>query len=244
MTDALVPTLDAMAAVLDAVRRDPPRVHAITSPVAAERTANTLLALGITPSMTVNPAEIPAFVSAGDALLVNLGMLDAVRDAAITVAVAEAQRLKRPWVLDPVFADVSPARRRRTRDLLALAPAAIKANASETALTGTAPDATLRIITGAEDTASLPGRRITIRNGHPLGSRVTAMGCALGAVIAGFLARSDDPVTGAGAALLAYALAVEQAGKGAAGPGSFAFRFYDCLAALDGAALLDQGRIA
>lgn len=244
MTDAPLPPLESMAALLDAVRRAPPRVHAITSPVAAERTANTLLALGITPSLTVNPQEIPAFIAGSDALLVNLGMLDAERDAAITVAVTEAQRLKRPWVLDPVFADVSPARHHRTRDLLALGPAAIKANARETALADAAPAGTLRIITGAQDTVRLSDREIIIRNGHALGSRVTAMGCALGAVIAAFLARSDDPLTGAGAALLTYALAVEQAGMEATGPGSFAFRFYDCLAALDGAALMQQGRIA
>jgi len=241
---APLPDLASMAAVFDRLRADPPAVHVITSPVAAERTANTLLALGIRPSLTVNPGEVAAFVAATDALLINLGMLDSMRDMAITVATAEAMRLNRPWVLDPVFAEVSPSRRQRTRDLLALGPAVLKANGREAALADDAPAGTLRIITGSQDQLMLGAHRLIVGNGHPLAGRVTAIGCALGAVIAACLARCDEPLTAAAAAVTAYGIAIEQAAARSAGPGSFSTALYDCLAALDGDTILRKGRIA
>jgi len=241
---APLPDLASMAAVFDRLRADPPAVHVITSPVAAERTANTLLALGIRPSLTVNPGEVAAFVAATDALLINLGMLDSMRDMAITVATAEAMRLNRPWVLDPVFAEVSPSRCQRTRDLLALGPAVLKANGREAALADDAPAGTLRIITGSQDQLMLGAHRLIVSNGHPLAGRVTAIGCALGAFGGGWLGDKLGRKRIYPAAVTAYGIAIEQAAARSAGPGSFSTALYDCLAALDGDTILRKGRIA
>jgi len=97
--------LPLMAAdMLARIRARRPRVHCITNSVAQNFTANMLLAAGAVPSMTTDPAEIREFVTSADALLVNLGTLDAVRQAAIKAALEEAQG-HMPWVLDPVFVD-------------------------------------------------------------------------------------------------------------------------------------------
>src|ERR1700752_886038 len=103
---------DIAADVLARIKRRAPRVHCITNSVAQAYTANMLLAAGAVPSMTIAPEEIAAFVSGADALLVNLGTFDAERRAAIEAAVGALGRggQSKPWVLDPVFVERSPAR--------------------------------------------------------------------------------------------------------------------------------------
>src|SRR4051794_41683090 len=67
------------ADILTRLRARGPRVHCITNAVAQTFTANTLLAAGAVPSMTLAADEIGAFVARADALLVNLGTFDAER---------------------------------------------------------------------------------------------------------------------------------------------------------------------
>lgn len=234
---------EALAPVADAIRSRGLRVHAITSPVAAERTANTLLALGVRPTLTVDPDEMDAFVAASDALLINLGMLDATRLAAIPRAIAAARRMKKPWVLDPVFVDVSDRRRAFAQDCLRAEPAVLKTNAAETFLSAQAPSSCIRVSTGKVDRVAGGARSLSFANGHPLAAQVTAMGCALGAVIAAATAATDDPFLAAAAAVALYGVAGDRAGDGAPGPGSFAVRFYDALSGLDGATVTQQMRV-
>lgn len=221
-----------------------PRVHAITSPVAAERTANTLLALGCTPTLTVNPDEIDAFVARADAVLVNLGMLDPLRANAATRAFDSARKHQRPVVLDPVFVNLSDNRAAFARDLLSLRPAVFKANGDEAGLAADAPVGTVTVTTGPVDRVEARGLRYSIANGHSSAARVTAMGCALGAVIAACLTVEDDPAIAAATALLAYGIAGEKAGAVAPGPGSFAVAFLDALAALTPTDLVSYGKLA
>src|SRR3954471_21401401 len=90
------------ADILLRMRERAPRVHCITNTVAQAFTANVLLAAGATPSMTISPEEVGAFVADANALLVNLGTFDAERRSAIEIAVGSAKQ-HLPWVLDPVF---------------------------------------------------------------------------------------------------------------------------------------------
>ena len=80
-----------------------------------------LLALGAVPSLTFAAEEIGAFVARADALMVNLGTLDRERRAAIPIALEAAAAGGKPWVLDPVFCDRSPARADLARALLSRA---------------------------------------------------------------------------------------------------------------------------
>src|SRR3954463_6498445 len=93
------------ADILARLRVRGPRVHCITNSVAQTFTANTLLAAGAIPSMTLSAAEIGSFVARADAVLVNLGTFDAERRAAATAALEVAGEGRVPWVLDPVFVD-------------------------------------------------------------------------------------------------------------------------------------------
>jgi hydroxyethylthiazole kinase len=244
------------ASVLARLRQRRPRVHCITNTVAQAFTANALLAVGATPSMTISPEEIAGFVARADALLVNLGTFDAERRAAVDVAVEQADDSKIPWLLDPVLIDRSPPRADYARFLVSCRPAAIRLNEAEFAtLSGKAADRkgladyaaanrTVIGLTGARDVISEGKRQITIENGHPLMALVTAMGCAASALAAAALNVEDDPLLAVGSALLVLGVAGEIAGERARGPGSFAIEILDALHGLDQAALSARAKVS
>src|SRR3954451_7097796 len=93
------------ADILMRLRARSPRIHCITNSVAQTFTANTLLAAGAIPSMTLSADEIGAFVARADALLVNLGTFNEERREATVAALDVVSERRTPWVLDPVFID-------------------------------------------------------------------------------------------------------------------------------------------
>ncbi|GIL02816.1 MAG: hydroxyethylthiazole kinase [Alphaproteobacteria bacterium] len=242
VSGAWTETLDEAEAAIAALRAGGVRVHCLTNAVAQNFTANVLLACGATPSMTVNPDESVRFTDAADALLVNLGTLDADRRAAMAASTAAALAAGKPVVLDPVMCQLSPPRLAFARELLARRGLILKANAAEAAALGQAP-AALRVVTGPVDRIETQDRACGIANGHPLMGRVVAVGCALGAVIAALGARAGDPAGAALAGLAWFGVAGEVAARKAAGPGSFAVAFLDALAALDAATVRARARI-
>lgn len=231
-SDAAADPRRQATAVLERLRRDQPRVHAVTSPVAAELTANVLLALGAQPSLTADPAEIEPFVHGCGAVLLNLGMLDGPRRESLPAALALARRLGKPIVLDPVYIEASPGRAALARALADPPVTVVKLNRAEAAVGGLGLGEVV-CVTGATDMVMSADRRLTLLNGHPLMARVTAMGCAAGAVIAAALAVERDGFAAAAAALAIMGVAGEMAGETARGPGSFAVAMLDALAALD-----------
>jgi hydroxyethylthiazole kinase len=71
---------------------------------------------------------------------------------------------------------------------------------------------------------------LEIRGGDPLMTRVTGVGCALGALMAAFTAVSESPLRAAAVASAMLAKAAECAAAIAGGPGSFAVALLDELA--------------
>jgi hydroxyethylthiazole kinase len=199
--------------------------------------ADGLSALGAIPSMTSSPEEVGHFVAKADALLVNLGTLDAQRREAIGIAVDVAAERGRPWALDPAHCDYSPPRAAFAQELLTRGPAVLRANATEFDLLSV-PAGVVAVRTGKADRIAYNGSAFSVVNGHPLTALVTGTGCLSGAVIAAFLAIESDPYLAACAAMLAFGVAAEMAGKAAAGPGSFEPALLDALANLEGAHIL------
>jgi hydroxyethylthiazole kinase len=240
----------AAAALLGRLRAKAPRVHCVTNSVAQNFTANALLAFGAVPSMTLSGEEIGAFVARSDALLVNLGTFDRERREATSIAVDAAAQHGLPWVLDPVFIDRAPTRAAYARDLVFLAPKALRLNAPEfAALAGgqadldsvaayaRAHDLTVGL-SGATDLIADGDRACSIANGHPFMAKVTAMGCAVSALVAACLAIEQDAFLGTAAALLMVGVAGEIAAAKTDGPGSFALAILDALYNLDEKTLL------
>jgi hydroxyethylthiazole kinase len=237
------------------LRAHTPRVHCITNSVAQALTANTLLAVGAVPSMTIAPEEIGGFVRRAGALLVNLGTFDAGRGNATEVALEAARGANLPWVLDPVFIDRSELRAAYAKMLLKRKPAAIRLNrneffafagagADEDTLAGFAREQGVVVgLTGATDLVTDGTRRAALANGHPLMSKVTALGCAESALVAACLAVEGDAWRASAAAILAMGVAGEIAAKRARGPGSFAVEMLDALHALDRDALISHAKV-
>ncbi len=217
------------ATLLDRVRSRQPRVHCITNSVAQTLTANVLLALGAEPSMTIAPQETGGFVSTADAILINLGTLDEERSKAARIAAETAHGLGRPFVLDPVFAHRSGSRKALADTLLMLGPTAMRGNAEEVSGLNADENDTIVAQTGVTDTIRFRNRVVTLHNGDPLMAKTTGSGCALGAVIAAFLAIGEEPYTAVVAALASYAIAGQLAAAEAQGPGSFVPAFLDRL---------------
>lgn len=108
-----------------------PLTHCMTNDVVQSFTANTLLALGASPAMVIEPEEARQFAALASALLINVGTLTQPRAHAMRAAVEQANSAKTPWTLDPVAVGALEYRRRFCLELLALTPAAIRGNASE-----------------------------------------------------------------------------------------------------------------
>jgi len=247
--------LPLMAAdILARIRARRPRVHCITNSVAQNFTANMLLAAGAIPSMTTDPAEIREFVASADALLVNLGTLDAARQAAIQAALEEAQG-RMPWVLDPVFVDRALSRATFALELAARRPNVMRLNDAEfSALAEEQPTpealgryarerATVVGLTGDPDIVSDGARTLSIRNGDPLMAQVTAMGCAASALVATCLAVETDAWRATAAGLLLIGIAGELAAARALGPGTLAVGILDALHGLDQQAIVEQAKV-
>lgn len=242
---------------LDAVRDKAPLVQCLTNIVVAQWTANVLLALGAAPAMVDNPEEAGDFARIAGGVLVNVGTPYAETASAMQHAAAAAAEAGTPWVLDPVAAGALTWRTGIATQLLTdAAPTIVRGNASEViALTGGAGgkgvdsvDSPESALAGATELAAqhgtvvavsgpvdhlTDGRRVVrVANGHPLLTRVTGVGCALGAMMAAFAAVVDDPLVAATAATATLTVAADEAAARTRGPGSFAPALLDELAAL------------
>ncbi|EDY45507.1 hydroxyethylthiazole kinase [Streptomyces sp. SPB074] len=254
--------VEATRAALARVRGAEPLVQCLTNTVVTNFTANALLALGASPAMVDIPEEAGAFAPVAGAVLVNLGTPHAEQRAAMTEAARAARAAGTPWVLDPVAIGALPVRTPLARELLALGPAIVRGNASEIlALAGAGAggrgvDAAEKVDQAAEAARGLARtsgavvaasgpvdlvtdgtRTVRIANGDALLTKVTGGGCALGAVMAAFAAVTEDALEAAVAAVTVYTVAAELAAGGAPGPGTFAVRFLDALAAVGDADL-------
>jgi hydroxyethylthiazole kinase len=254
--------------LLAQLRAQSPLVQIITNHVAMNVTANVMLAAGASPAMVHAQEEAAEFAGLARAVVVNIGTLSAPWIVGMKRAAAAAGAGGKPWVLDPVAHFATGFRRRTVAELLALHPTIVRGNASEIlALAGVASagqgvdsgdpveraeTAARRLavvhhaviaVTGEVDFVTDGQRPARIEGGSPLMPKVTALGCALTALCGGFAAVAPgEPFDATVAALAMFAAAGSEAGRGAAGPGSFAVRFLDALAAVEGAAL--AGRIA
>jgi hydroxyethylthiazole kinase len=261
-------TAQDLADALSALRERPPLVQCLTNIVVAGWTANVLLAVGAAPAMVDNPREAGEFAGIAGAVLVNLGTPYDETARAMHLAVGGALASGTPWVLDPVAAGALAWRTTLAHALLSEArPAIIRGNASEIlALAGgeggrgvesvDSPEAALAVARGLANqqhsviAVSGPTDHITdgddvvrLSNGHPWLTRVTGVGCALGALMAAFAAVVPDAVVAAAAATATLTVAADCAAKETRGPGGFAVSLLDELSLLQPADLAERVRL-
>ncbi|MHB1712400.1 MAG: hydroxyethylthiazole kinase, partial [Acidimicrobiales bacterium] len=248
----------AVADGFDAVVRGAPLVHCLTNIVVAGFTANVLLAIGASPAMVENAEESADFAAVAGAVLVNLGTMSAERERAMRAAAAAADASGTPWVLDPVGVGALAYRTAVAKELLSIHPSIVRGNASEVmslagmsgaagkgvdsvASSDDALDAARSLarsagcvvaVSGASDYVTNGTEVVAVPGGHPLMTRVTGVGCALGAVMAACCAVDLLPLAAAVTASAVLAAAGERASVGDPGPGTFAVGLLDALAQL------------
>lgn len=258
------------AQVLERLRAEKPLVLSLTNSVVQQITANMLLAVGASPVMLNDADESEQLIHiCADGLLVNVGTLSHPQAAQMRRAVDAAQAAGIPWVLDPVAVGLLEYRTEFCRELLTMRPTLIRGNASEImALAGEAAggrgtDTTEEsaaavqaaqklakqsggtvLVTGAVDYVTDGERVLALSNGDPLMTRVTGVGCAMGALAAACLACSPDAVTGAAACAAILGLAGERAATRAPHPGSFAVALLDELDSLTPSDVVKYTRVA
>ncbi len=261
---------DDLGAALAAFREISPLVHCLTNIVVAQWTANVLLAAGAAPAMVDNPHEAGEFarVPVPGGVLINLGTPQDHTVDAMRLAVAGANEAGRPWVLDPVAAGGLGWRTSVARELLGQGPAILRGNASEvSALTGgaggrgvdstDAPEqaldaarhlalahGTVVAVSGPVDHLTDGERLVRIGNGHPWLTKVTGVGCALGALMAGFAGVTDDRLVAAATATGLLTVAGDDAAGSTHGPGSFAVALLDRLSTLTPGELSERVRLS
>ncbi len=256
--------------LLRTMRANPPLVQCITNFVAMNIAANVMLAAGASPAMVHAEEEAGEFAAISGALTINIGTLSSGWLAGMLKAARSANEAGKPWVLDPVAHYATAFRRRAVAQLREMQPAVIRGNASEIiALAGGtsrgqgvdsrdavehAEDSARQLaekhscvvaVTGVTDFVTDGQKAKRIAGGSPLMPQVTALGCSLTCLVGAFAAATpDDPFDATIAALAVFAVAGEQAGAAAEGPGSFSWRFLDALAGLTPEVLHRDARIS
>ena len=254
-TDEIGDLTARSARLLDSLREREPLVQNITNAVVTNFTANVLLAIGASPAMVDIPIEAEEFARIASGVLINLGTPHEEARKAMPSAALAARDAATPWVLDPVAVGSLPVRTALAGELVELRPTIVRGNASEilslaglgqggrgvesTDSSESALDAARTLarahgavvaVSGATDVITDGQRVVRVHNGHPLLTKITGAGCALGAVMAAFASLEEDPLVAAVAAASVYTIAAESAAEKSSGPGTFAPAFLDELA--------------
>ncbi|WP_179395831.1 hydroxyethylthiazole kinase [Lacticaseibacillus absianus] len=223
--------------------------------------ANGLNALGASPIMTSAPEEADALMRVADALVINLGTINAADQPLVTALATAAAAHHRPIVLDPVAAGATAYRLGSAKRLLADFPiTVIRGNASEVAaLIGAAATAKgidagtlsdepaalaatcaaqyhcVTVISGAVDHISDGSASAAVYNETPLLPAVVGSGDLLSSLIGAYLGTTTDPFDAAVTACATLGVTGERAASDLTPlqPGTFATRLLDGLAQLD-----------
>jgi hydroxyethylthiazole kinase len=237
------------------IREEAPLIHNITNYVVMNVTANALLAIGASPVMAHAPEEVEDMAELAKALVLNLGTLSIPWLNSMIKAGHVANHKGIPLVIDPVGSGATRFRTESAQLLLRnTPPSIIRANASEIRSLVLAeqctkgvdsihkPEETLEAarflsrnyncvvsISGATDLIVENDSVIRIRNGHPLMTRITGMGCIATALTGAFAAVNPSRFHAAANAMAIIGIAGEMAAERSTGPGSFQISFIDAL---------------
>ena len=237
------------------VRDTSPLVHNITNYVVMNNTANALLAVGASPIMAHAKSEVEDLVTISHSLVVNIGTLDEYWSESMLLAAKKANSLKKPWILDPVGAGATSYRDIVLSQLLMLNPTVIRGNASEiialaksnitatkgvdsTAKSNEAIEAAENLvrnygsivcISGETDIIINGNEKIVLKNGHPMMTKVTGLGCTASAIIGAFINVIENKTEAVAAAMSLLSISGELAAVQSLGPGSLQLKIIDKL---------------
>lgn len=258
--------------ILENVQKKAPLVHSITNYVTVNDCANIILACGASPIMADDIGEAAEITAICNALVINIGTLNARTIESMLAAGKRANDLAHPVILDPVGAGASALRTQTVFELLRQVRfSVIRGNISEIKTIAKGNGTTKGVdtdvkdavseenldeavsfanelsaktkaviaITGAIDIVSDGKKAYSIKNGHPVMSRITGTGCMLSALTGAFCGANPDHVLDATAAAVAAMglcgeIGYQKMKKADAGTTSFRTYLIDAMSRLNG----------
>lgn len=228
---------NACVDLLREVRIKNPLIHNITNYVTVNDCANAILAIGASPIMADDVAEVEEIVSISSALVINIGTLNQRTITSMIIAGKKANELHIPVVLDPVGAGASSLRNKTTQEILSEVKIdIIRGNLSEISFVAGLSASTKGVdtskaderndaeaiaksvankyscvvgITGQVDVISDGIRVAKVANGHKLLSKVTGTGCMTSALVGSFCGITKDYYTATVTGITAMGIAGE-----------------------------------
>lgn len=202
----------ALKHAVDQLKRSTPLIHCITNYVTVNDCANALLAMGASPIMSDEPADVADISSICDALVLNIGTLNARSVEAMRIAGARSAEMGHPIVLDPVGAGASALRTSTAAALLDELPVAVvRGNMSEVKALAEASASTRGVDVNPEDVVTEDNLAASARFACSLAERTGGVVAVTGAIdiVAdahrAFAVRNGTPlmgrITGAGCML-------------------------------------------
>ncbi|MDR0316764.1 MAG: hydroxyethylthiazole kinase [Treponema sp.] len=240
--------------LLKKVRENKPLVHHITNYVTVNDCANITLAIGASPVMADAIEEAADISAIAQALVLNMGTLNARTVASMIAAGKSANKKGIPVVFDPVGAGASSFRNETAaliikeiklgvirgniseiRFVAGLGSQTKGVDASESDLAGGNAGQTAKelaqklgcvvVVSGAVDTVSDGTKIILVENGHPMLGNLTGTGCMCSSLIGSFCGAAPDELLYASAtAMMSMGIAGELAYTHAGQKGNGSFR--------------------
>ncbi len=228
---------EKIIALYSTIRKINPLVHHITNVVTVNDCANVTLAVGASPVMATSIKEVEEMVQLANALVINIGTIQADGFKAMVLAAKTANKEKIPVILDPVGVGATSFRKEKAKELLQQVDVAvIRGNASEIdSLIGGASktrgvdegDITLTrkelavkaanlfscvvVVSGKVDTVSNGKETIQIENGDIWLKSITGTGCMTASLIGCFVGTTDNHFLASIAGMSLMSLAGERA---------------------------------
>lgn len=241
---------------LETVKGKSPLIHHITNYVTVNDCANMVLAIGASPVMADDIAEVEEMVGFAGALVINVGTLNERTIESMVAAGKKANSLGVPVILDPVGVGATKLRTETVARLIKeVSFAVIRGNMSEIKILSglnveikgvdSTADAeggeeiakalakklnSVVAITGAVDIITDGVRTCKISNGHKILSMVTGTGCMSTSLIGSYAGGTTDYYVAATAGVMTMGLAGELAQKSLTkteGIGTFKARLFD-----------------
>lgn len=258
--------------LLLAIKEKRPLIHHITNVVTMNDCANIVLALGGSPIMANDPAEVEEVTAASSALVLNMGTPNSTSIESMIASGKIANEKNIPVVFDPVGAGLTSLRRTISNRILNhIKPSVIRGNRSEimylSGLGGCSQgvdsitDAGKAIETAANLAKSLgcivaltgirdiitDGRAVyVISNGVEALSRVTGTGCMTSSLVGIFCSVTEDHLLAAAAGVMSMGIAGQlsyAALLAGEGIGTFKVKLFDNLYNLDKDTFLKHGNL-
>lgn len=251
------------------VRRQTPLIVNITNYVVTNNTANSLLALGASPAMNHVAEDLPGLVDLAGALVVNIGTLADDYVEGMHVAMAQANDMGMPVILDPVAAGVNALRtdtcleflekyhpdivRGNASEIMALAgedgrPKGVDTSMEVNEARGAARELNRRygcvvLVSGETDLVVGADRETRLAGGSAMMPRVTGLGCTCTALAGAFAAVQHDFFQAAVDTAAVMDIAGEMAAEHSPGPGSLQMHLQDALYLLDEEAIRNRLKV-